>query len=202
LRSFDARAALAALLLSACGARASTPAAAPPDAGADTAARCALEPTGAFTFHVHNAGATDIIVDLGCGRALPIVLATPSGRLPIGPGGVDSCEFTCDQIYAGQRSPGGCTDCGGGVSQTVAPGATADIGWDRRVYALRTVEAGCAQATGSCAFGQAVAPMAAQLGVLTTCPADQQPTSSCLTPTSTEFTVDTTGDAATIDVGR
>lgn len=184
---------LVALPLAACGR--SSGAADAGDAGA-----CALEETGSFVFHVHNAGASPIVLDLGCGRTVPIVLATPAGRLAAGPGGVDVCEFTCDQVFSGRNAPGACTDCGGNTGQTLPPGASADVAWDRRVYAQRPAGPPCSQGTGTCAFGFAVAPAAAQAGVLTTCPADKHPTATCQAPTTTAFTVDTTGASATIDV--
>jgi hypothetical protein len=166
----------------------------------DTAA-CVLDPTGSFTFHVHNVGQAPIVLDLGCGHTVPIVLATAAGRLSAGPGGVaGSCEFTCDEVYANTSSPGGCTDCGPGVSRTIAPGETADVAWDRRVYTKHTIVAPCSTQPGECALGISVPPDAAQLGAVTTCPAAQHQTFSCAAPTTTEFTVDTTVTEATIDV--
>jgi hypothetical protein len=64
-----------------------------------------------FTFHVHNVGDQTLAWDLGCMRKLPISLQVPEGILPTGPGAVDVCEFTCDQIHAGTAAPGGCSDC-------------------------------------------------------------------------------------------
>jgi hypothetical protein len=180
-----------------CDARAA-PAA---DGGADGANACALEPTGAFVFHVHNAGASPLLLELGCRSALPITLATPSGRLPIGPGSVDGCGFTCDEVYSGHVTPGACSDCGGGDFLSISSGASGDIPWDRRVYIRHDVDAACSTQTGTCALGFAVAPTTAQHGALTWCPVDQHPTGSCLAPMATEFTVDTTGADATIDVG-
>jgi hypothetical protein len=200
VRSVDvrlARAVLAASWLGACGA-ASSPGR---DGGSEGAGACALDPTGTFTFHVHNAGAQVLLLELGCGASLPISLATPAGRLSIGPGSVDVCGFTCDEIYAGHVSPGACSDCGGGDFKSLAPGDVADIPWDRRVYAAHTLDAACSTQPGTCAFGFAVAPSSAQLGVVTSCPVDQHPTGSCLAPVANEFTSDTTGAAATIDVG-
>jgi len=168
---------------------------------ADGGATCALAMTGAFTFHVHNAGASTLLLDLGCGRTSPIELDTPDGARGAGPGNVDACELSCDQVYAGGVTPGGCTDCGGGVQRSIAAGATADVGWDRRVYVEQAVDPGCSTAGGMCAFGIYVMPAPNQTGRLTTCPIDQHPTASCLQPTVTSFQVDTTGAAATIDVG-
>jgi hypothetical protein len=188
------------LTLASCGRSAP---AAPADAGADGGAdgQCALDPTGSFVFHVHNAGTTMLVLDLGCGKTLPVVLATPAGRLPIGPGGVDTCEFTCDQIYSGHNTPGGCTDCGPGVSKTLAPDGTVDVPWDRRVYERHTLAPPCSTATGTCALGTAVAQNAMQLGAVTACPSDKSMPFACTAPLTTEFTVDTTGAEATIDVG-
>jgi hypothetical protein len=188
---------LAALALAACGARP----AGPGDGGGDAAAACALDPTGSFAFRVHNAGAAALILELGCRATLPITLATPAGRLPIGPGSADVCGFTCDEIYAGHVSAGACTDCGGGDFTSIAPGDTANIPWDRRVYVRHELTAMCTPQTGTCALGIAVAASAAQQGAITWCPSDQHPTGSCLAPMVTEFTVDTTGAEATFDVG-
>jgi hypothetical protein len=186
--------ALVALSLGSCGGHGTV------RDGGDAGGACALDPTDSFVFHVHNAGTSTIVLDLGCGRTLPIILATPAGRLSIGPGGADACEFTCDQIYAGQAVPGGCTDCGPGVSKEIVPGYVVDVAWDRRVYARHTLEPACSKATGTCALGTAVAPTASQLGALTTCPLAQHQPFSCAAPTTTEFTVDTTSAEATIDV--
>ena len=193
------RCALAALLLDACGAQGLTRGAG--DGGTDASLACVLEPTGSFTFHVHNAGAQPLLLELGCRSALPITLATPAGRLPIGPGSVDVCGFTCDEIYAGHVTPGACTDCGGGDFVSIAPGDAADVPWDRRVYAEHTIDAACSTQPGSCAIGFAVAPSPTQLGVVTSCPLDQHPTGSCLAPRSNEFAIDTTAADGTIDVG-
>ena len=171
------------------------------DAAPDTSAECALDLTGSFVFHVHNAGTAMLVLDLGCGKTPPIVLATPAGRLPIGPGAVDTCEFTCDQIYSARAAPGACTDCGPGVSKALPPGGTVDLPWDRRVYAKHALAPPCSMATGTCAFGTAVAPTPMQLGAVTTCPTDKHMPFSCAAPVTTEFTVDTTAAEATIDVG-
>ena len=192
-----ARAVLAASLLGACGASSSPGR----EGGSDGAAACGLDPTGTFTFHVHNAGSQVLLLELGCQGALPISLATPVGRLPIGPGSADVCGFTCDEIYAGHVTPGACSDCGGGDFKSLAPGDVADIAWDRRVYAEHMLDAACSTQPGTCALGFAVAPSSAQLGVVTTCPMNQHPTGACLAPVASEFTIDTTGAQATIDVG-
>jgi hypothetical protein len=187
---------------------------APADAGVDTAgdagsvvdgaeagASCRLAPTGQFTFHLHNAGTSNLIVDLGCGATSPVTLDTPAGKLGAAPGNADVCEFSCDRVYAGLASPGGCTDCGGGVQETLAPGYVVDVSWDRRVYVEWAVDPLCAARAGMCALGIFVAPTSAQMGTVTTCPADQHPTASCLQPLVTSFTIDTTGVEATLDVG-
>jgi hypothetical protein len=170
--------------------------------GGEAGGSCTLAPTGQFTFHVHNAGTSNLIVDLGCGATSPFTLDSPAGTLGAGPGNADTCELSCDKIYAGLAVPGGCTDCGGGVQRTLAPGYTVDVPWDRRLYVERAVDPQCsANASGMCALGIAVAPTTTQKGTVTTCPVDQHPTGSCLQPLITTFTVDTTGLDATVDVG-
>jgi hypothetical protein len=171
------------------------------EGGTEVGGNCGLAPSGSFTFHVHNAGATTLILDLGCGATSPLTLATPNGALPGGPGNVDVCEFSCDQIYTTFATPGGCTDCGAGMQRTVAAGATADIAWNRNVYVERAVDPACTPKQGMCASAIPVAPVTSQQGTLTSCPIDQHPTGSCLSATTTSFNVDTTGSEATIDVG-
>jgi len=194
---------VAGLGLAGCGRRAASP----PDGGRDGAgdgeggASCAVAATGSFTFHVHNAGTSTLLVDLGCGTTLPMALDTPDGTRQAGPGNVDPCGFTCDDVYAGRAIPGGCTDCGGGIVRSIAAGATTDLRWDRRVYAEAAADPACSPRAGPCALGVAVAPAASQTGTLTTCPADQHPTLSCLQPLVTSFDVDTSGPDATINVG-
>ena len=173
-------------------------------AAAKRAAACALDPTGTFTFHVHNAGTAPILIDVGCGASLPVVLATAAGRLSIGPGGIDSCGSTCDQIYGGQVPASGiCSDCGPGGARTLATDEVFDLDWDRRVYSAHPIDPICVPNTvGVCAFGTAVAPSTTQLGVLTICAAEQRrPTGGCAAPKPIEFTMDTTSAAGTIEVG-
>jgi hypothetical protein len=165
-----------------------------------------------FTFHVRNAGEEALAWSLGCQRNLPIWLHLPEGDLPTGPGAVDICEFTCDRIYAGTSLPGGCTDCGGGYSGRAAPGASADIVWDRRVYTSHTYDPACFPSTvppmsTTCALGRAIAPSATQSGTITVCPGEIM-LSNCREPGTgrpiesrkVEFTVDTTGTEAVIEV--
>ena len=44
------------------------------DAAPDTSAECALDLTGSFVFHVHNAGTAMLVLDLGCGKTPPIAM--------------------------------------------------------------------------------------------------------------------------------
>jgi hypothetical protein len=187
---------LLALTFTACGGHALAPGGGEGGAGGV----CALEPEGSFVIHVHNAGMGPIVLDLVCGQGFPIDLDTPVGTLNVSPAGGDFCAFTCDRIFAGHVTPGACSDCGPGVTKTLAAGDTFDYAWDRRVYSPREAEPPCSKTTGNCAFGSAVAPTAAQTGALTTCPAAVRQTGSCLASTTTQFTIDTTGTDATIDV--
>jgi hypothetical protein len=156
---------------------------------------------GSFTFRIRNAGTGDLTLEYGCHQSLPISLATPAGRLPIAPGSVDTCGFPCDDIYSGHLTPGGCFGCAGGGFLTIAPGESTDTPWDRRVYERHHAGPPCAPTEGMCALGIAVAPAAAQLGAVTICPDDQHPMGTCLAPIAREFTVDTTGTEATIELG-
>ncbi|HEY7375405.1 MAG TPA: hypothetical protein VIF57_24820 [Polyangia bacterium] len=185
------------------------------DGGNDGGHSCTLDPIGMFTFHVHNVGAQTLTWDLGCSKTLPIWLHLPEGDLPTGPGSVDFCELTCEQIYTGPWFPGACTDCGAGVSGSAAPGASGDIAWDRRVYSALTFDPACrydktlpgGNGSSTCASGHAVAPAATQAGTITICPG-RLTLSTCMDPATgktidqrkVEFTVDTTGSDAVIDV--
>jgi hypothetical protein len=172
-----------------------------------TAASCQLDPAAStFTFHIHNGGTKSLRLPVGCGATLPITVDTSGGSLPIGPGGLSSCDYTCDQVNAGDAAPG-CGDCGDGVSDDLGPGVTADIQWDRRVFVASTSDAMCTAGgeTDPCAQGTAVAPTTAQTGVLSLCAdglvapmGDVGACSGESTPLS--FTVDTTKAEATIEV--
>jgi len=73
---------------------------------------CTLDPPGkSFTFHVHNGGVMMLRLTYGCNATLPVELDTPEGQLSIGPGAVNTCEVTCDSVYAGHPN-NGCSDCG------------------------------------------------------------------------------------------
>jgi hypothetical protein len=188
--------ALVALSLAACGGGAASG-----DAGQDTRAVCALDPLGTFVFHVTNVGTTTLFVQLDCRGVIPISLSTPEGRLPTAPGAVtDTCGFTCDDVYAGHVTAGACMLCSTNGFQSVAPGDTANVSWDRRVYRTHQADVACTPAPGPCALGIAVAPTTTQLGALVTCPAGESGMVSCLAPKAQEFTVDTSGAEATIDV--
>jgi len=174
------------------------------DAGATSdanAGACALDTSkGSFTFHVHNGGTRSLTLGLGCGRSLPIQIQTATGELPAGPGPEDTCEFTCDDVYAGHSQPGACSDCGPGVASALGPGATVDVTWDRRAYTERAVDLACTTGTGSCAWGASVAPAASQAGVLSVCTSSTGFPGSCTTSDTVAFTVDTTKSEATIQV--
>jgi hypothetical protein len=165
-----------------------------------------------FTFHLRNAGDQMISWDPGCAMSIPIVLHLPEGDLPAGPWPADICGHTCDEVYAGTAFPGGCTtDCGLGYAVPVAPGALADIVWDRRVYTAHTFDAACRSFSSPtwmmCALGRAVAPAAAQSGTIKICPGTvpwpggcQNSAGMSIDSRSVEFTVDTTGSEAIIEV--
>jgi hypothetical protein len=150
--------------------------------------------------------------NLGCRRTSPIVLHLPEGDLPTGSEAIDFCGFTCEQIYA-RGMPGFCTDCGPGYSDRVAPGGSALIDWDRRVYTSHTLDPACRPPSPPqewpCALGHAVTPSPAQSGTITICPgtvpnpnpgACQDASGNPVALRPVEFTVDTTGTEAVIEV--
>jgi hypothetical protein len=78
---------------------------------------------------------------------------------------------------------------------------TADIQWDRRVYSETMADPACTSgATGSCAYGTGVAPVASQAGVLTVCNSMNGFPGACSSSDTVSFRVDTTQSAATIEV--
>jgi hypothetical protein len=162
---------------------------------------CALDPVGSYVFHVHNGAAVPRYWFTYCGKALPLILDTPAGALPAGPGTIGSCGFTCDKLYADPTYPPyGCTDCGGGTWIRVQPGETVDIAWDRRVYSAHTLEAPCSPWSGqTCAMGKTVARSTAQTGTIHVC--DSYVIVSCNGPHDVPFTVDTTKNEGTIELG-
>jgi hypothetical protein len=172
-----------------------------PSAAEGGAGICSLDPAGSFVFHIHNAGSRMLNVSFNCNQVAPIVLTTPGGALPIDPDAVDFCGFTCDEVYAGTAHPGSCSDCGNGTSAALAPGMTYDQTWDRRTYAETTADPRCTGgATGPCALGTRIAPVASQAGVLTVCTDGSNCTVTGGASEKVTFTVDTTKGQGTIEV--
>ena len=173
--------------------------------GGGSNAACMLEPPGkSFTFHVHNGGTKALRLTYGCGATLPIEVETPKGALDISPGGVNSCEVTCDRVHEGFPNRG-CTDCGPGVGAPLEPGMTKDITWDRRVYTAHMADPKCSGSTtgNDCALGALVAPASAQKGVLTVCssaPSGGDGYCSEKDQSTVSFTLDTAKDEGTIEV--
>ncbi|HEY8042585.1 MAG TPA: hypothetical protein VIF15_22440 [Polyangiaceae bacterium] len=168
--------------------------------GGDAGGLCHLDPPGSlFTFHVHNGGSATLSLAYGCGGALPIVLPTSQGVLGIGPGPADTCEFTCEEVYAGTAGQS-CSDCGPGYGAPLAPGATVDIAWDRRVYTEIHPDTQCVASGQPCAMGMAVPAAAAQKGTITVCTGTSLGSGYCSTSEDVPFTLDTTGSAGTIEV--
>jgi hypothetical protein len=161
---------------------------------------CALDAPGAtFTFHIHNAGAADLSLTYGCGHTLPITL---DGN-PISEGPVDACEVDCATVAKGIPN-NGCSDCGPGVGAALAPGAVADITWDRRIFEAYRVDAYCSglpyDEKASCAMGVTFGASSAK-AVVTVCK-DPQAGGYCLSQDESTISteVDLTGAEATIDV--
>jgi hypothetical protein len=138
----------------------------------------------------------------GCATTAPITLDTPGGMSSTQPYDVNTCGFTCEFFYGGNFQ-GGCSDCGPGYGANLAPGATVDVMWDRRVYAAHDADPQCVGGmTGiQCALGQALAPASAQAGTLAVCPQAQGTAGYCGTSTyNVSFTVDTTQSQGTVEV--
>lgn len=158
-------------------------------------------PGGPFTFHVHNGSSTSYDIALGCGATIPIDLVTSEGLRSIGPGAVNGCEYICDA--AGMPPLPYCSDCGPGVSKTLARDATVDIPWDFRVFSAYTVDPSCngGSTAGSCALAKSVPVSSKQEGVLTVC-STAPSLGHCAMDKQIpfKFTVDTSGSEATIEV--
>ncbi|MBW2455898.1 MAG: hypothetical protein JRI68_15385 [Deltaproteobacteria bacterium] len=120
------------------------------------AVECTLDGPGeTFTFTITNVGTRQLYVALGCGRSLPIELSTPAGTQGIGEGSGDGCEVNCANVYDGYEN-WGCSDCGSGYSDPLAPGQTATIAWDRRVYESHVAPSECSgnEEGNFCALGR------------------------------------------------
>ena len=177
------------------------------EAGArDSSSACRVgQPGSPFTFHVHNAGTRPLGLGYGCGADQPITLATQSGQLGIGAESANTCGFTCEQDYMGNIQSG-CSDCGPGVGAALPVGSTVDIAWDRRVYVMSSADPACVggQQNLSCAEAMTVAPTAAQQGTITLCTMGSSSggpgNGNCYGDDPVNFTADTTGSAATLDV--
>jgi hypothetical protein len=164
---------------------------------------CSVDPAGgSFVFHIHNGGSRMLTLSFGCGEVAPIVLTTPGGAQAIGPAAVDLCAFTCDEVYAGRAQAGACSDCGIGNGAGLAPGMTFDQPWDRRAYTETEADSRCTTggATGPCALGTRVAPVASQAGALTVCTDGSNCTVTGGASEKVAFTVDTTKGESTIEV--
>jgi hypothetical protein len=162
-------------------------------------ARCQLDPAGAtFTFHIHNRGTAPLSLDFGCGRSIPITVATAQGQQGVGPGPADVCEFTCEEVYSGTAAQG-CSDCGPPQLRDLAPSATVDVAWDRRAYVEIRADTACVASGQSCALGTTVPATATQAGSVTICKT-QTGTGGCASSAKVSFTLDTTKSEGTIAV--
>jgi len=150
-----------------------------PDGG-DAGACVQQVPAGAaFTFHVRNDATEPRYMYFGCGNNPPIALQTAQGSRGIGSESAYVCGYTCDPVFAGHSVPSGCTDCGPGVSMTLAAGASLDVLWDRRVWTQVTIAPSCSGLSqpSVCALGAAVDGTTIN-GTVTYC-AVPPPTLSC-----------------------
>jgi hypothetical protein len=164
-------------------------------------------PGRTFTFHVHNGGTRTLRLTYGCGAELPIRLDLQDGSAEIGSG---DCSLKCDDVYDGKGTTvePGCADCGPGMGETLAPGATVDITWDRRVYVAHSIDGTCGDIAGTnCALPVVIPLLEAQTGVLRVCADSKTPEDIGGVPgvcsgeeEMVNFTVSTLGDEATIEV--
>lgn len=110
----------------------------------------------------------------------------------------------CDPIFAGESSPSVYGDCGIGHGADLAPGATVDLAWDRRVYQSYSVPPECSGHPdgNSCWLGLAVAASTTQTGEITICAngGSSPQDGYCTNPETVPVSFDTSGDEATIEV--
>jgi len=175
--------------------------------GSDPGACSVDVPGKTFSFRVHNVGTRTLRLTRGCGSDEPITLETPMGVASTGSGG---CRNLCEDVYDGDAAQAGfgCMDCGIGMGLALDPGKIATVTWDRRVYVTHVVDESCGDHGGkSCQLAKTVAATATQKGVLSLCADGEGPVNGdavsgfCKEDEETvDFTVDTTGDEATIEV--
>jgi hypothetical protein len=171
--------------------------------GGDAAACIQHVPPGAtFIFHVRNDATEPRYMYFGCGHNPPIAVEAAQGLQGIGPESAYFCGYTCDPVFAGQSVPSGCTDCGPGVSMTLAPGATVDVPWDRRLWTEVVIPPPCSGLSqpAICALGTAVDATMVH-GTVAYCGV-QPPTLSCPTANSltTSFVADLSLDELEISI--
>jgi hypothetical protein len=112
--------------------------------GGSGAISCEIDkPGGDFSFEIENTGSRTLYLPHGCGNTLPLTVSGTDGELQTSPGGIGKCEISCDQIYGGTPSSGGCSDCGPGDYLTLLPGEKTTITWDRRIYVEHMAPSEC-----------------------------------------------------------
>jgi hypothetical protein len=176
------------------------------DAAATADASCpSAEPSDAsspLTITVKNAGNAAFELDFGCGGAFPVTLIGDSAsRGGLRSAGVDPCGFDCSLALSGETQLSlGCSDCGPDLVQTIAPGKTTTISWNRRLYHEVTLPTECTRLESPypCALGEdpGSAPLQAALSL---CYVDD-PTTSCSKTSTIPFTLDPTQSSIEVDV--
>jgi len=147
-----------------------------------------------------NVGTRDLYLPLGCGAKPPIKLDTPDGELGIGSESADFCGWLCDDTYAGNPSQG-CSDCGPGYADALAPGATVIVEWNRRVFIHHTAPKACAGVEGTVrALGLLAEPGVVTSGTLNVCFDEFGNLAGDCTGVEEPFTIDLTAPGLAIDV--
>jgi hypothetical protein len=175
------------------------------DGGATADASCptadAPDASSPLIITVRNAGTAPFALKFACSGPIPVSLVENGPRRALTPSGVDPCGFDCSPALSGTTDVSrGCSDCGPDVFQTVAPGATTTISWNRRLYreVMLPIECTRLDSPYSCALGEDAgsAPLQATLSV---CYDD--PATSCAKVSTIPFTLDPTLPSIELEVG-
>ncbi|RLB46780.1 MAG: hypothetical protein DRI90_27020 [Deltaproteobacteria bacterium] len=172
------------------------------DASITTDADCQLEEPGEiFRFVVENTGSETVYLPYGCGDDLPVDVVTGAGRRPLGIIHGNPCGATCEQAYDGIDISSCTTDCGFGVYETLEPGTSVVIEWDRRAYEPHEAPTECTglSAVAHCALGMRVDDGTIVEAVLEVCPTE--PWGGQCTPSDeVVFPIDLSASEAAVEV--
>ena len=166
------------------------------DGGRTTVASCpsadAPDSSSTLVITIRNAGATTFALDFACSGTFPVSVVANGPLRALLPAGVDPCGFDCSRALSGTTDLSlSCSDCGPDFFQTVAPGATTTVSWNRRLYREVTLPIECTHLGSpyNCALGEDAgsAPLQATLSICY----DDPPT-SCSKKSTIPFTLDPT----------